>query len=147
MVRNSKASRSFCTLAIFRLVVREKMWSKKCRIRELACVWFGVFDRLSLGAPGQLILPQQRPTSASHHPGIAPSSTAHPFRVSKPTQEPEKISPTGFEHISSFLLCYSFSRAVGVSGLQHVVSVLTVRLLLDTFPLLRNNSPRLTMYN
>ena len=36
---------SFCTLAIFRLVVREKMWSKKCRIHELACVWFGVFAR------------------------------------------------------------------------------------------------------
>lgn len=126
-IRNNKASRAAVEqyhlalgqcLSLWSKTEGENLRGKKCRAGFRGC------DRHLLGAPGRLVLPQQRPRSAACLPGIAPGSLVHPSPVSKPTQDPKKILPTGFEQISSFLLRSSFSRAVGVSGLQHIISAL-----------------------
>lgn len=132
-MRNSKASRAAVKQYRFALWLCSALWSKTQRENgqeespgraHQPVPGLGVLIESHCGPQGASSFPGRDPHPWQVSPESLQGSTTHPSRWAKPTQEPEKISPTGCEQMSSFLPCSSFCRAVGVSGLQHILSVL-----------------------
>lgn len=132
-MRNSKASRAavkwyrfapwLCS-ALWSKTQRENGQEKSPRRAHQPVPGLGVLTESHWEPQGSSSFPSRDPHPWQVSPESLQGSTAHSSRVAKPTQEPEKISPTGCEQISSFLPCSSFCRAGGVSGLQHILPVL-----------------------
>lgn len=67
-----------------------------------------------------------------------------PPECQNPLRSQRKSHPRA---LNIFLLCSSFCRAIGAPGWQHRAPVWMAWLLLEAFPLIRNNSPRLATSN
>lgn len=150
-IRNNKAPRAAVKQCHFAPWQCLTLWSKteletvqkKAQQTGISPCPLSFFDSWWLGAEDA---PSFHSDVCSHG---AWGDAAHPARVSQPARELMLAVPYGQRESKPLALnpFPSFSRAVGVPGLQHIMSVLMAWLLLDTFPPITNNSLRSAIYN